>query len=201
MNRNIINKNLDVFNYWLSGGKVSYKRPDLVWVIDAIELDWNDDYHYIKCDEFIEFGKALVDGKDIYSKVRHGYNYIQSDDSYDWELDLSGEFHHGVEFYHIGKPNNLDVKVGDILRHKINKSTGIVSKYVKGSDVCYVDGKKFNVSELEKWYPEENEYCMFYNKEDDSFTIKQYHNTVDCDNIFPVSSDVAWYVYRLRNLL
>jgi len=63
MNKEVIKKYKDVFNYWLVGGKVWVKQEDMCWTL-ATSLHWNKEgIIYVQDDEYSDLRKKICDLK------------------------------------------------------------------------------------------------------------------------------------------
>ena len=103
MNKELIKKYKAEFNYWLNGGELLYSYIDdkLLWK-SMDEIDKNtypvyirnpfqlSEHHIIIInDEYVEFRKALAEGKIV--EVAVDYNDV---DGYIWKNIEDDEFHH-----------------------------------------------------------------------------------------------------------
>lgn len=103
MNKELIKKYKMAFEHWLNGGELLYSYIDdkLLWK-NIDEIDKNvypiyrrnpfqiSEYHIIIInDEYVEFRKALAEGKTV--EVAVDYNDV---DGYIWKNIEDNEFHH-----------------------------------------------------------------------------------------------------------
>jgi hypothetical protein len=170
MNKQLILNNIEAFNHWLNGGKVlcsQYHEPS--------KLDWEDmcwsfndsDMPVIINDEYVEFRKALAEGKTVQCK-----DHIDEGDGwYEPEQINAGHFDKTCT-YRI-KPEEPQFTAGDWVRigDKITK----VSK-IKGDAVYMEDGKWQNKNCFELWQPQPDEWCWFYNEGQKSSRLAQFNH-------------------------
>lgn len=154
MNIELIKKYKAEFDHWLNGGEVIYNFKDnrkfynLTWdeSIDALN-------YIIVNDEYVEFRKALAEGKTI--------QWTSSDNQYDyplWEIVTKIDTYFPVNRYRI-KSEEPQFKVGDWIRSK----DGIdVCAVTKDTIRFYKEGFNKDLSdEWELWQPQPGEWCWF----------------------------------------
>lgn len=171
MNKELIKKYKAEFDHWLNGGEIKYKHKNSVawWTTDC--WDYSPDYvqAIIINDEFVEFRKALAEGKTIqYNFGNHGS--FKQDFPNTWkDIDLSigilSDRAHPSN-YRI-KPEEPRFKVGDWVRTadgtviKLDwvDKPGVLSHLydygIFGKDNCKVSYQ----NEAIKWHPEPREWC------------------------------------------
>lgn len=182
MNRDLIKKYKAEFEHWLNGGELLYSYIDdkLVWKsIDEIckyvypvyrrNPFQISEYHIIIInDEFVEFRKALAEGKVVqYNFGNYGIN--RKDFPNIWkDLDLSI----GIladracpENYRI-KPEEPQFKVGDWVVNKTSKQRIIKKVTSVYSDTVTVGNSTVGINamlikDLELWQPKKGEWCWF----------------------------------------
>lgn len=163
MNKELIKKYKNEFNHWLKEGKILYKHKHSVawWTDDC----WNYSSDYVQAiiinDDFVEFRKALAEGKTI-------------------QFNNAGRIWKDIKFIVIGQdetPSNyrikpeLPFKAGDWVR---DTRPGVKRPIVQLQPNCIAltnyeeDGKHY-----EKWTPEPGEWCWFFDK-DRIPTISQF---------------------------
>lgn len=160
MNKQLIKKYKNEFDHWLNGGKILYASYDLdeknysAWyeLHHECKWDYNNAYRFkfIINDKFVEFRKALAEGKIV--EVAVDYNDI---DGYTWKNIEDDEFHH----FHIDeiriKPEEPKFKVGDWVRDKKRKHKPFM---VTSSDL-ETDSPNYVKIDCELWQPQPGEWC------------------------------------------
>ena len=169
MNKELINKYKLEFDHWLKNpdGLLFYDEHHNSWNNLHCDYQWNctiaemeefGKYGYIINDEFVEFRKALAEGKTIQS-TSEGLNCY---------CDIlnptpSRKFSNYLHNYRI-KPDELKFKVGDFVRY-------IHSTPAKALEINNINGNRYYFTnsemsclehELEPWTPVKNEWCWFY---------------------------------------
>lgn len=76
MDKKIIKANKEAFDYWLDGGEIvlATKQEDSNWFYEdlGVNVEWNCNWEnpvYLQNDAYIEFRKALLEGKTIQTKI------------------------------------------------------------------------------------------------------------------------------------
>lgn len=152
MNKELIEKYNTEFNHWLNGGKLLSKHSnDKNWY-EATDPSFNNvNVIYIINDEYVEFRKALAEGKTVQ------FHYINSTIGLDeWQTikDVNElTFSHSIDLYRI-EPEEPQFKVGDWIK---NNSSNIVFRYTN-------DMLKPDLSCCEPWQPKPGEWCWFWDK-------------------------------------
>ena len=113
MNKELIKKYKAEFDHWLDGGKLLQKQINLVipaeWEEFLEDWDWPiDELAVIINDEYVEFRKALAEGKIIQ------YRNLKVNVFKNWQ-DL-GNLKFNPNFEHRIKPEEPKFKVGDWVR-------------------------------------------------------------------------------------
>ena len=176
MNKELIKKYKVEFDHWLNGGKLLQKQINLAipaeWEEFLEDWDWPiDELIVIINDEYVEFRKALAEGKTIqvYGVV---YQHLTDPklDIYDWKdfksFTKSSTFTYSPECYRI-KPEEPQFKVGDWAVNKtskqriIKKVTSVYSDSVTVGDAT-VGINVMLIKDLELWKPQLGEWCWFY---------------------------------------
>ena len=198
MNKELIKTYFEEFKHWLSGGNVQvyYKKDDEPkWLTDkeCIEYEGHDNFSHIMQnslepedvliiidDEYIEFRRALAEGKIV--EVATDYNDV---DGYIWKSMEDKEFHHfNVDEIRI-KPEEPKFKVGDWVVNKKSKQRIIkkVTSVYSDSDTVTVGDSKVGINvmlikDLEIWQPVIGEWCVMYDTEEDpdadSITLQKW---------------------------
>lgn len=90
MNKELIKKYKTEFNHWIDGGKVIFAASTEMmtnstrWEYLLSDTEWNIDTVFIQDDEYVEFRKALAEGKTIQYWECVEQKPCISDDKYDW---------------------------------------------------------------------------------------------------------------------
>ena len=180
MNKQLIRKYEKEFVHWINGGNVQafYKKDDEPkWLTDkeCIEHDGYDNFSHIINyslglddvlivinDEYVEFRKALAEGKTIQYYV---------DGFVGWQdvTNLNQPSTHPNDFRI--KPEPFKFKVGDWVIHN-----GVIKQVTKVVDGL-IDSLDYHVAvimkeeSLERWKPKEEEYFWFMND------LVKFHDT------------------------
>ena len=166
MNKELIKKYKDEFDHWLNGGKVLSKQTLLPeWSNCQDENIWKIPSNNITKvlividDEYVEFRKALAEGKVVQKQDYYSKQWIDmKNDNFHSASDTQYE---GV--YRI-KPEEPKFKVGDWVIH--NGVVKQVTKVVDGLIDC-LDNKVAVIMKeesLELWEPKPGEWCWVFNK-------------------------------------
>ena len=154
MNLELIRKYEKEFLHMLHGGKLKYFTGKEWLTYSGVEL-WtaSNDLKIIIDDQYVEFRKALADGKTIEERY-----YTPTDH---WGKHLSG-FAVSPKMLRI-KPKEPEFKVGDWIT--VNGPTGTFTECISGiaddtytlsgTNICYK-------SQASKWEPKEGEVCIFW---------------------------------------
>lgn len=189
MNKELIKKYKKEFEHWLNGGELLYSYIDdkLLWK-NIDEIDKNiypiyrrnpfqiSEYHIIIInDEYVEFRKALVEGK-----------VVQEQDYYTKEwIDMKNDNFHGASdtqyegVYRI-KPEEPKFKIGDFV--VVENEIGHIYTIDKETKMICVHGKPsisgwYNPNELELWEPKQGEWCWFHNGTSSSLVFAMFYNS------------------------
>ena len=187
MNKELIKKYKAEFDNWLSGGvllfKWSHEEPSC-WLREDDVISNNlwchkeSDIKYIIIkDEYVEFRKALAEGKTV--EVLHYTGYKEFDQN-PWKLFAIGvsTFDKPVENYRI-KPEEPQFKVGDWVRNSISR--GDIGKIVEFTNegysktVCLTHNNHCFL-QWELWRPQPGEWVIpdsGINK--DTFVVIKYN--------------------------
>ena len=163
MNRELIKKHRAEFEHWVNGGDVLAKchkgwEPVEPWsMLTKTIIIINDDY--------VEFRKALAEGKTIQVDEAHQYG-----DDFGW-LDGHGcywvntpkpNFSLNLHCYRI-KPDEPKFKVGDFVRTEYNAIYQITeTNLVHGTE------------HFKPWKPQPNEWCWFWDDSSQRPIISQF---------------------------
>lgn len=143
MNKDVIKKYWKEFEHWVHGGEVliRFKSHDTIPVYDYRKAHkhtrWDNRWHtegceitYIINDEYVEFRKALAEGKTI--------EYLNANG--DWVIKGSMIFQYPSTAYRI-KPEEPKFKVGDYVVVTKNDGTKIINQF-KREDT---DGEHYKI--------------------------------------------------------
>jgi hypothetical protein len=185
MNKQLILNNKEAFDHWLDGGKVLCKYagiyPDSNGWRRFVDI-WttSDKYLVIIDDEYVEFRKAVAEGKTIQSQVQYSTNGCSYPSPCEelkesrWETDTSSTFRGEVRLYRI-KPEEPQFKVGDWVR---DKQTGAIHLH---KEHCRVT-KDVQDKYWELWKPQPDEWCWFLG--DDYSDVPVFAKLIKIESIF-----------------
>ena len=188
MNKELINKYKKEFNHWLKEGSVLI-NSDLGWCPITTEFAWgcniSVDALLVINDEYVEFRKALAEGKiiQIYDAI-YQHEYDPSLDRFGWRdfksFTASSSFSKTPDLYRI-KPDESKFKVGDFVRY-------IHTTYPRALEINNINGGRYYFinsemscleHELEPWTPIKGEWCWFYDKASNGYSclgqFKEYN--------------------------
>lgn len=196
MNKELINKYKHEFDHWLNEGSVLI-NSDLGWCPIATEFAWSCnisvDALLVINDEYVEFRKALTEGKTIQLNEAEKF----ADSNRGW-VDLScksfGKSTHlfPINYYRI-KPDEPKFKVGDFVRY-------IHTTYPRALEINNINGGRYYFinsemscleHELEPWTPVKNEWCWFYDKAYNKYSHLAKFNEM-WKNKFRSTTDTPW---------
>ena len=161
MNKKIINKYKAEFDYWLNGGSLCIYRTDTeeFWEPTTI-LNWDpskpETILYIINDKYVEFRKALAEGKVI--------EYLGQSSNV-WHEVQEPDFNLHPTCYRI-KPDEPKFKVGDFVRYAhANSPKTLEINNINGDRYCFTNSEMSCLEhELEPWTPVKGEWCWFWDK-------------------------------------
>ena len=195
MNKQLINKYKPEFDHWLNEGKILHKHIHSNTWCNYEPWDYSPDYvtAIIINDEYVEFRKALAEGKTIQLNEAEKF----ADSNRGW-VDLSckslGKSTNlfPVNYYRI-KPDEPKFKVGDFVRYIYANST-------KALEINNINGNRYYFTnsemsclehELESWSPIKNEWCWFYDSKSSKYAIvSQFKETWNAE--FISITDAYW---------
>lgn len=185
MNKQLINKYKPEFDHWLNGGKILYKHiHSIAWWNDE-PWDYSPDYitAIIINDEYVEFRKALAEGKTI--------EYLGQSANL-WHEVQEPDFNLHPTCYRI-KPDKPKFKVGDFVRY-------VYSTPARALEINNINGNRYYFTnsemsclehELEPWTPVKNEWCWFYDSKSSKYAIvSQFKETWNAE--FISITDAYW---------
>jgi len=168
------------------GAEIYYKYDE--WCLTATP-SWSTDSKYAINDEYAEFRKAIIDGKQVQFETCDGNGPY-------WKtLDIKPNDKFMFDKYRI-KPDEPQFKVGDWVMFKNNDCTyykiaEITSdgrlryKYVGGWGIC-------SPSDIELWKPTEGELIVYrYNT--GSYSIEPYRPIMNLTHVHPSVYDFSIY--------
>lgn len=200
MNKALIKKYKPEFEHWLNGGKLLQKQINLVvpaeWEEFLEDWDWPiDELVIIINDEYVEFRKALCEGKviQIWDVIKQHLSDA-SKDIYDWRdfksFTRSSPFSSSIDKYRI-KPEEPKFKVGDWVifedntKHKITE----INKFSYTFNNNFSCGfETHTVLSMKHWKPKQDELVILKNKNDIISIIKYNGET----NVHPFIGEITW---------
>lgn len=178
MNKELIKKYKNEFNHWLEEGKILYKHKHSIawWTNDC----WNYSSDYVQAiiinDDFVEFRKALAEGKTI-----------QFNNAGIWK---------DIKFIVIGQdetPSNyrikpeLPFKVGDWIVVTAFENKTLIVKYEKhiikenvlilNNNIYFPSGRFLEYMQL--WQPKPDEWCWFWDEHYTTAILAKFENISD----------------------
>lgn len=166
MNRELIKKYKKEFNHWLDCGELLY-WSGIQWDKVLNGFNWHTMGPIIINDEYVEFRKALAEGKTVQ------YNPLMSThdrwDDIPTGNKLSPTRSDSIRNYRI-KPDEPEFKAGDWVTQNSSKPFQFTE------NTCFLG--------LELWKPQPEEYCWFC-MEDYNPILMQYFGQGDWDIIEP----------------
>ena len=186
MNKQLINKYKPEFDHWLNGGSILIKS-DLGWCPIATEFAWSCnisvDALFVFNDEYVEFRKALAEGKTI--------EYLGQSSNV-WHEVQEPDFNLHPTCYRI-KPDGPKFKVGDFVRY-------VHSTPAKALEINNINGNRYYFTnsemsclkhELKLWTPVKGEWCWFYDSKSSKYAIvSQFKETWNAE--FISITDAYW---------
>lgn len=165
MNKELIKKYQTEFDHWLNGGELLTSIDKINWEDVTDNNSWsNIDRVYIINDKYIEFRKALAEGKTI--QVKNRFDCF-------WQDLPNPKFTRPITDYRIN-PEEPQFKVGDFVRVIPKSSQAITndgtSQFI--GRIRYISGNQFNIGDENtigwfliedfiKWEPQAGELCWF----------------------------------------
>lgn len=163
MNKELIKKYKEEFDHWLDGGSLllgQESQSGWQWVVPTI-ISWNNkDVVYIISDEYVEFRKALAEGKSL--QANQSYDEFEGQPSR-WEDIPSSEMtEYCVDFLRI-KPEEPELVVGDwvVPTNLPNPVPELVTEEL--IENCNTNPAYYGYV---KWKPIKGEWYWFYNRKD-----------------------------------
>ena len=214
MNKELINKYKHEFDHWLNEGSILARvitsdEDDFmytIWyVVDSNDLEkWKAEYlfnltntqieyykpQFIIKDEYVEFRKALADGKTI--------EYLGQSSNL-WQELKDANFNLHQTCYRI-QPDKPKFKVGDFvtpLNREINCSIWQIDK-VLSCGTLVSGSTMLDPKTIQLWAPVKGEWCWFYDNKDHKYShLAQFYDmNISKDNslsTFMSSHITKWY--------
>lgn len=166
-NRKVIKEYREVFDHWLQGGKVwvKYDSRGSEWQISD-RPEWVTNHFYVRAGLFEHLYKAIAEGHMIQYKT----------ENCDW-LDYTNQFGHVVHMFSEGgvyqyriKPKEDKFKVGDWIKHRPTGSVSFITK-IDGHKIYNHEDIYGDIGHIDKWEPEEGEWCWFWQNGHKPFPI------------------------------
>lgn len=185
MNKQLINKYKPEFDHWLNEGKILYNiyNSNAWW--DNEPWDYSPDYvaAIIINDEFVEFRKALAEGKTI--------EYLGQSSNV-WHEVQKPDFNLYPAFYRI-KPNEPKFKVGNFVRYvRAHAPRALEINNINGNRYYFTNSEMSCVEhELELWTPVKSEWCWFYDSKSSKSAALAKFNEM-WNNKFRSNTDTPW---------
>ena len=133
---------------------------------------------YIINDKYVEFRKALSEGKTVQANVN--YWIFPETDVKKWQDIVSQDSFnkYGIENLRIKPEEKYEFKVGDWIRRSgYDINIGQIKEINKdiNDEVIgfYTERYFFTIDECEPWKPQENEWCLF-KKNDSIYALAQF---------------------------
>lgn len=184
MNKQLIITYFEEFKHWLNGGKLLSKHPDeFNWYLVTTVL-WNcPKMQYIINDEYVEFRKALAEGK-----------IVQEQDYYSkqWVDMKTPDFHGASDTQYEGvyriKPEEPKFKIGDwvCFNNKVMKVSDGTSPI--GLIALNNDGNAYMSKDLSLWQPKVGELVILKDK-NGIISIIKYNGETD---VYPFIGEITW---------
>ena len=175
MNKQLINKYKPEFDHWLNEGSVLI-NSDLGWCPIATEFAWgcniSVDALLVINDEYVEFRKALAEGKTI--------EYLGQSSNLWQELE-DANFNLHQTCYRI-KPDEPKFKVGDFVRyiHHSPNTLALQINNINCGRYYFVNSCMSCVKhELEPWKPIKDEWCWFYDSKTNKYSHLSQFNSIN----------------------
>jgi hypothetical protein len=168
MNKELIKKYREEFEYWLNGGdleikflndtkarwKVVEKTANALWDFEPNEVQ------YVIKDSYVEFRKALAEGKTIEWNRKWEFTVPE-----EWVEITEDITRYVIDVLRI-KPEEPHFKVGDWVNEKGSETPRCLDK-----EYIEIINKTNTWEDFTKWQPKQGEWCWFYDdKKDNPFT-------------------------------
>lgn len=179
MNKELILKYKAEFDHSLYGGKLQVKFVNDPWEEAPEDIFSYSTVNFVLVidDAYVEFRKALAEGKTIQCNAKEDENDITyTAYGHTWWADTT-EFKYATTFYRI-KPDELKFKAGDWIRQvksnfsdysRICKIVDCVENnlYSVETNIFDIDCINNTDESFELWQPKPDEYYWFWNKPSD----------------------------------
>ena len=181
MNLELIKKYEKEFLHMLHGGKLKYFTGKEWLTYSGVEL-WtaSNDLKIIIDDQYVEFRKALADGKTIeyYTIANYKYPITRMD-----ELEVLIKANHSGKYIFRIKPEEPEFKIGDYVRYIHANSPKPLQISNINCERYYFENVEIilRIDEIEKWEPKEDEVCVFWNNNSNTAVIAKLRYIVNTD--------------------
>lgn len=199
MNKQLINKYKPEFDHWLNGGKLlCYTEVDgLYYEVTDEKWDFICDIGFIINDEYVEFRKALAEGKtiQIYDVIEQ-HPSDRTFDKFGWRdfksFTSSSSFSKTPDLYRI-KPDEPKFKVGDFVRYVYStRARALEINNINGNRYYFTNSEMSCVEhELEPWTPVKGEWCWFYDSKSGKFAALAQFKEINNDYFISIT-DASW---------
>ena len=185
MNKELIKKYKEEFDWWLDGGSIVIYRKDTNEFWDATTmLSWDpklpiDDIVYIINDEYIEFRKALAKGKTLQHISASTGEWVDFNTGF--EYTPSSAFRANIEHYRI-KPDEPQFSIGDWIRHP----DGYIFAYDPATHY-----HPFS-NDFKLWGPLVGEWCVFWDDDNRTYIISKFERIVGGANKYREYVGRSW---------
>lgn len=207
MNIDTIKKYKNEFDHFVNGGKLLWARArdyKLSWLKATGNhqefFNTNDEYYiYIIDDEYVEFRKALAEGKTVQANIN--YWSFPETEKFNWQDIASPDSFNKFNLLNLRiKPDEPKFKVGDFVRY-------VRAHAPRALEINNINGDRYNFTnsemsclehELEPWSPVKGEWCWFYDNLDRKYShLAQFYDmNISEDNslsTFMSNPIIKWY--------
>lgn len=188
MNFELIRKYKAEFDYYVNGGKLLIRDKNINFWIGLYDAHWDMTSQTVEIiinDEYVEFRKAIADGKTIqYYDCVWQHELCANLDKYDWidwkNITSSSSFSKTLK-YRI-KPEELQFKVGDFIRTPDKEVYRILELSLDDNlqSNLLTDGyncTKEYFKKCIKWTPQAGELCWFTDTDSDISVLSTFKDT------------------------
>ena len=170
MNKELINKYKPEFDHWLNDGELLLYDIVDGWQLLQDDSVFNSQFSTIVInDEFVEFRKALAEGKVI--------EYLGQSSNL-WHEVPEPDFILHPTYYRI-KPDEPKFKVGGFVRYAHSTpARALEINNINGNRYYFTNSKMSCLKhELEPWAPVKGEWCWFYDNKDSKYShLAQFYD-------------------------
>ncbi len=182
MNLELIRKYEKEFLHMLHGGELLFHSSHHGGWYNLLEdYQWDDsleitekcnDYGFVINDEYVEYRKALAEGRHIQFFNTKDSLYDSSKPLHTWQ-DIDKIYTQGRPSDYRIKPEEDKFKVGDYVRYIHTNSPKPLRIININCERYYFENAKIilRLDEIEKWEPREGEVCIFWNNDSNTAVI------------------------------